>query len=642
MDKVFQINLGGIIFTVEETAFEALKKYLEKLQNYFKNNEGASEIIADIEARMAELLQQKMGSNAKTVFMNDINEVIGIMGDIGQMEGGAGEEKTESNNAYQSPKQNFNKKLRRNPYDESLGGVCSGIASYFDIDPVIVRVLFAAATIFYGTGILFYIILWMVIPQAKDDEAEYMRTEKQARTRKLFRNPDEKAIGGVCSGLAHYFGLETVWVRLAFVAAFFFFGSGFLLYVVLWIIIPKAYTAADKLQMRGEPVDVKNIEREMKNTGGTSQPRTQNISKNSGALRGILKFIVGAIAFFFIACIIALLGVCIAAYMGMGDKFWGNELFFMAFGNENMLMVFKTAMVLVIISPILAIVTSLIRLIFSVKFRLRIIFILAGIMFFSGVMMLTYVGVKYATGISKEAKDIKTEYIARADTLYLHIEPVSFDTLEETKKIFINDHRLLINSEGVLIPLRINIKRSNNDSSAFLSIKKTAKGMDMTEAMQNISNFSFSTNVSNNHIYLSPGIWIDKHSAYKFQRVSVKLNVPLETVIVFDNYAKTLLNSDMASSDDARIFRMTNKGLKCLDCSDEENYYDEDTDEDDEAVHFKHKNDKVKISITDDDGENIIISTDENKKSKTKTEKVTKIGPVTIKTETNTDNEKSK
>ena len=82
--------------------------------------------------------------------------------------------------------------------------------------------------------------------------------------RRLYRNPDDKLLGGVCSGIASYFDVDAVWVRLAFAFIFFVFGSGFLLYILLWIIVPEAKTTAEKLQMRGEPVTISNIEKNVK------------------------------------------------------------------------------------------------------------------------------------------------------------------------------------------------------------------------------------------------------------------------------------------------------------------------------------------------------------------------------------------
>ena len=78
----------------------------------------------------------------------------------------------------------------------------------------------------------------------------------------MFRNEDDKVIGGVASGLSAYFGIaDPLWIRLLFLFTFFFgIGSSFLVYLVLMILVPKATTASEKLQMRGEPINIDNIE----------------------------------------------------------------------------------------------------------------------------------------------------------------------------------------------------------------------------------------------------------------------------------------------------------------------------------------------------------------------------------------------
>src|SRR4030095_15743799 len=167
-------------------------------------------------------------------------------------------------------------RLYRDENDKLLGGVCAGIANYFRVDPSLVRILFAIITFGgFGTGFLIYILLWIILPSKS--------LETRLRKR-LYRNPEDRVIAGVASGIAAYFNMS-VWIpRVIFALplvlgvissifqnAFFHFnpfpsvlfgsfgGSLFIIYVVLWAVIPQAQSATEKLEMRGEKVDLNTI-----------------------------------------------------------------------------------------------------------------------------------------------------------------------------------------------------------------------------------------------------------------------------------------------------------------------------------------------------------------------------------------------
>ncbi|MFY8190967.1 MAG: hypothetical protein ACOVK9_08370, partial [Bacteroidia bacterium] len=120
MEKVFQIHLAGMLFTIEEVAYQQLKTYLDKLHIHFAGN---SEIVQDIEARMAELFARRVGSAKVTLLVIDVQEVTAILGNIDQMDAhGDKQEMAEPKAPINKP---LHHKLRRNPDDQNLGGVCS-------------------------------------------------------------------------------------------------------------------------------------------------------------------------------------------------------------------------------------------------------------------------------------------------------------------------------------------------------------------------------------------------------------------------------------------------------------------------------------------------------------------------------------
>ena len=189
MKRTVTINLNGLVFYVDEDAYNRLHIYLEKLNDWFRNKDGAEEIIVDIENRIAELFEEKVKPGVGVVTLPMVEEVIEVMGEpevFDDMEASFEKGTTTGNSYYKVPK-----RLYRDIDDRVFGGVCSGIAAYFNIDVVLVRVIF---------GILPFVSVGVIIP----------------------------------------------------------------IYIVLWIAVPPAVTTAQKLQMRGEPINISNIEKTIK------------------------------------------------------------------------------------------------------------------------------------------------------------------------------------------------------------------------------------------------------------------------------------------------------------------------------------------------------------------------------------------
>lgn len=290
MKKIININLSGRVIPIEDSAYERLQHYIESLRRYFAHEEGRDEIINDIESRIAELMNEKIRKGAQTVTDADISEIIASMGTIEDFEAvekendartntGATESASQQSSSSSDYSQSGKKRNRlyRDSGDKMIGGVCSGIAYYLNIDPAIVRILFAIITFGgFGLGFLAYIIMWIVLPPKDLDGFAGKR---------LYRNPDDKVIGGVAGGLAAYFGRSATSIRILFAAPLLlniifgifswpFFHEGsfvpnivfgsltgtfILAYIVLWIVLPEASSDYQKMEMRGEKVDVNRI-----------------------------------------------------------------------------------------------------------------------------------------------------------------------------------------------------------------------------------------------------------------------------------------------------------------------------------------------------------------------------------------------
>ena len=162
MKRTFTINLNGIVFHIDEDAYEMMHNYLGKISHHFKSTDEGKEILADIESRIAELFQNRIKEGKEVITDEDVNWMIDIMGKAEEVIG------ADAENESSQQKNHHGKRFYRDADDKMLGGICSGIANYFNIDPVILRIILVV--LFFvsaGTVLIAYFILWFILPEAK-------------------------------------------------------------------------------------------------------------------------------------------------------------------------------------------------------------------------------------------------------------------------------------------------------------------------------------------------------------------------------------------------------------------------------------------------------------------------------------------
>ena len=327
MKKTISINISGVIFHIEEDGYEKLRSYLTTVQQYFSTYEDSQEIVTDIENRIAEKLLAKLkAADKQVVSLDDVNELTAAMGSVADFEAVEEEEVLVTNGGRNSATSTANprgsqaanpnvgpnagayasqpagsifagpRRLVRDLRRKTLGGVCAGLAHYFNMDVVWVRLIFLVLFLAlpplgheFGAGVsgftfIIYIAMWIALPGT-------MGIEDDKTVKKFFRNPEDKVLGGVSSGIAAYFGVDTGIIRLLFVLGIVFFGVGFLLYIVLWMIAPAAKTLTEKMEMQGQPITLSNIEHSIKQNLNINE--TPN---NESTLTRVLLFPFRAIA----------------------------------------------------------------------------------------------------------------------------------------------------------------------------------------------------------------------------------------------------------------------------------------------------------------------------------------------------------
>jgi phage shock protein PspC (stress-responsive transcriptional regulator) len=161
MKITVSVNLGGYSYYIDEDAYDELKRYLKNLELHFAGEESSAEILSDIETRMAELFRAKITGYKQVITIDDVRQVITVLGkpeDIDDKDGRSVRDK------FTTPGYH---RMYRDPDHRIIGGVCSGMGAYWDIDPLIIRIIFAALIFAGGLGALTYVILWIVLPEAR-------------------------------------------------------------------------------------------------------------------------------------------------------------------------------------------------------------------------------------------------------------------------------------------------------------------------------------------------------------------------------------------------------------------------------------------------------------------------------------------
>lgn len=167
MKKTFSVNLGNRVYNIDEDAYLRLKEYLDRIEGYFSDEKEREDIINDIEIRLSEIFSEKLNASRQVITLSDVDDAIKIMGEPHVIGGGKAKSEKEytSDHAYQ--RSSSRRRLYRDNDDRVLGGVCSGLGHYLDVDPVILRVILVVLFLAGGFGLLIYLVMWLVVPLAK-------------------------------------------------------------------------------------------------------------------------------------------------------------------------------------------------------------------------------------------------------------------------------------------------------------------------------------------------------------------------------------------------------------------------------------------------------------------------------------------
>lgn len=591
MKKVININFQGRILPIEEMAYENLKNYIESLSAYFEKEEGKDEIINDIECRVAELCEDRLKKGAVCITEDDINliiESIGRPADFEAQDGFEAQSSSGNSNFSSSPNEGQNnwdnirpKRLYRDEQNKVLGGVCSGIANYFGLEPLLVRILWI---FLIGVNILGYLILWIAVPSSSVNEVGGVK-------KRLFRDIDNKVIGGVAAGLSKYFGIQVWIIRILFLIPFirlvfnfreihlfqfwdapdfpnflditFSPGSVFV-YIVLWLVIPEARTSADKLEMVGEKVDLNSIKNTIQNdmegfskraqqwgsdfskktstrTKEASAERSQGNADQHEKNRGFFSFIGRVITICIKAFVYFVLGVVgislLAALFGIGvaaTAVMPLRKFLLEDGAQTW-SVFLSLLFFVWV-PILGIVAAVVRKLAGYKKAnvwVRSSFVALWVL---GWITLFYFGSSLGHSFSKHnVPEEQTIALANPAVDYLEVTASPKMKYYEDRWFQISPFDAFSDEDTVFVRnLRIRIVQSKTDSFQ-VKVVKLSNGKTIQNANELASKINFDLTQQDSLVFLDRGIAINKKDKFRNQHIVMTIAVPLGKRIKITN-----------------------------------------------------------------------------------------------------------
>lgn len=509
MKKTLTVNISGIVFHIDEDAYNVLNNYLQSIRKHFSRTRGGDEIISDIEARIAEMLKDRIGDGRQVITIDDIEEVIQVIGQPSEF----GDE-----------------------FSEASAG-----------------------------------------------EQESYRGKSPKR---LYRDPDGAILGGVCGGLGAYFHTDPVWFRIAF-AIFGIIGIGtpLLIYVILWIVVPEAKTAAERLEMRGERVNISNIENSIREeisnlknkindfTRGARQTYKKKSETHRSDLEGVGKALgrvaellvkivmvtVGIFLFLFgISFIIALL----VMLFGFGHNVFimDSELIYVSFpalvdffiGSIGNSLVFQLAFLLLIGIPLFMLLYAGIKLIFGLQ-RIRYVGITAFNIWLVALVISGYYGYKVFrsfnhTGVymEKVAASVTADRLIRFEVN----ENEAFNRYSRYDEyVDIDEANMIITNDGddfyYGIPRLEIVKGSGPDMKVEVFYR--ARGKSGYHAEQRAQHTLYQYRVTDSLLVFDQFFKLPEQEVWRDQQVEIVVEIPVGCRIVLADNMSSIINDRIHS-----------------------------------------------------------------------------------------------
>lgn len=582
MNKTININLGGVFFHIDEIAYQKLKNYLDAIRRSLSDDpKGRDEIITDIESRIGELLSEKVKDVRQVINEKDIDEVIDIMG---------------------------------RPED-------------YMVDDDIFN---------------------------DDNNTSYSSN----KSKKMYRDGDDKFLGGVSSGMAHYFNVDVIWVRLAWLIAVFGFGFGAIVYPILWILLPEANTTSEKLEMEGEPVNISNIEKKIRDELSGASVRVKNgieevsdkvknvdyekyrkkaksgsqdLVETLGKILTTIFMIIGKFigVLLVIISVATLIGLLVSLFaVGSQDFlhegwFYQNSLFF----NNSGLPIWVVSILIFILVgiPFFFLFTLGLRILSSNAKTIGKVanLSLLGI-WLVALLFAIFFGTRQFMASAFDGYVTNKQEINLIENDTLHIKLVDNDKISNSmvlrkeygyKVVFDEEDNDRIYSNNIWL----NIHSSDNDK-IIIKTRKKSDGKSKEDARDNAKEISHGFTLENNNLSIDGYFLTEVMNKFRAQKIYIDVYLPVGQIIYLDKSTRSFLYDvdnvqDIYDRDMAKHFyKMTEEGLSCLDCDSQDEEIEDGVVKDLKAESFNMKIDKkgIHIEIVDDKNEKAEVKIDKD------------------------------
>lgn len=496
MTQVETININGVVFEIDGDAFVSLEVYLDSLSRHFEHLQGGEEIIADIEARIAELFTERQGGKKRLITVDDVRDVT-----------------------------------------ETLGSL-SDIAD---------------------TG--------------EDEEDSSSEAKSDRSSRRLYRNLDDRIVGGVASGFATWLGFSPVITRLVFIVASLCFLVSIPIYLILWIIIPPAKTTRQKLEMLGQPVNISNIERSIRANRSPSKFRSiadQALGKTDEILSTMFEI---ALRFIRICSGVILCAAGVGAMIFLGFLFFAQEMFFyddidwelLSFSELLRSMVSPSSyFVMTVCATLFAGLVILacfywgVRLILGINARHRMLHVTMLSVWLASIPVAAFVCFRETRNYIMHNEINETLTVSVADTVFLDADGdgLKISNNPAAEVYYDKDNRRFYGKPYVYLG-------KSADNTARLHITRTAHGRTKLDAYRNAENILFDRNrVASKSTFVFPANFaVAPHDQWRFQELRFFLYLPEGTRVVA---GRELCTSGIFRSrlDCNNTWIMTDEGLK--------------------------------------------------------------------------------
>lgn len=515
MKKTVKINVGGVVFHVDDDAFVILNGYIEKIKARFSTDREGSEIITDIENRIAELLQLKLSEQKQAITIDDVNEMIGI---IGRPEDFEEQPEEETSYTESSSRKRFYRDLDHNV----IGGICAGLGAYFNIDPVILRVIFVILSFpLAGFPLAVYLILWIAIPAA-------LTTAQKMEMR-----------GG-------------------------------------------NFTISDiENKVKTEYENVKGNFKKMKDSDRYHRGRNRMNTVGSGFAE-IINFF-GRVLFIIIGVALIIAGISlIASFFGLfvfSDSllFWTHTDqhhmlipdFLFSVVNPKSILLATICLIIFITAPIIAIIYWGLKLILRFKANDGIISVVASVAWILSIIILAGITLfevkEYA--FSTQLDDSIEMNLPENKVLYIQ----SSQDMDDFSEIFFFQDGLEVYThedfpERIYLEPNFRIKYTSSDEIS-IKFEKEARGATNKLARKNASNIEFEWHLQDSVLYIDPLFYHKNKDRWTFPDLEIILYLPEGQKVCVDKNLKQTLNRAQTADDiwtseiPGKCWVMTDEGL---------------------------------------------------------------------------------